>query len=126
MCLPIRHHEESANGSLRINYEWKFESKWNKLEVKTSANSHPIETGSEEEFITEHFWGYSNINATTSGEYEVAHPRWDIYPVLESEVICDFRNLYGPDFGFADHQKPHSIFVAEGSPVTVYKKKIIT
>lgn len=86
----------------------------------------PIVNGSGEEFITEHFWGYSKVNELTTAEYQVAHPRWEIYPVTDSTISCNFEQLYGAEFGILDSIKPDSVFLAEGSPVTVYKKRLIT
>jgi hypothetical protein len=83
-----------------------------------------LKEGSQEEFITEHFWGYAGRGRQTA-EYQVAHPRWDIYPVESSMVTCDFGRLYGPEFADLHARKPQSVFLAEGSPVEVYTKQTI-
>jgi hypothetical protein len=80
---------------------------------------------SAEEFITEHFWGYAGRDGRPTGEYEVAHPRWDVYDVEQYTVQCDFGGLYGPVFADLRDRAPASVFLAEGSPVEVYTKKII-
>jgi uncharacterized protein YqjF (DUF2071 family) len=126
ISLPVRHSEEFNENSLKISYEWKFRNHWQKLSVNTLQHSVPLVTGSEEEFITEHFWGYSNINKYTSAEYEVAHPRWEIYPVKDFEIACNFKDLYGAEFSTLDAMKPQSVFLAEGSKITVYKKTLIS
>lgn len=126
ISLPVRHSEEFNEDSLKISYEWKFRNHWQKLSVKTSPNSIPLVPGSEEEFITEHFWGYSNINKHTTGEYEVAHPLWEIYPVTGFEINCNFKDLYGSEFAGLDTMEPQSVFLAEGSKIIVYKKKLIS
>jgi uncharacterized protein YqjF (DUF2071 family) len=126
ISLPMRHSEEFDDNSLRINYEWKFRNQWNIISVDTAINPVSLVGGSEEEFITEHFWGYSIINSNTTGEYEVAHPRWEIYPVNRSEIKCNFRDLYGSEFAVLNSKEPQSVFLAEGSKISVYKKKLIT
>jgi len=78
-----------------------------------------IEAGSEEEFITEHYWGYTKLRNGRTSEYEVVHPKWDIYPVIRHDIAVDFGATYGPQFSFLTGQKPQSIFLAEGSEVTV-------
>jgi uncharacterized protein len=78
-----------------------------------------------EEFITEHFWGYSSINKNKTGEYHVDHPRWDIYRIEKYVVDCDFAGVYGNDFSLLQSQLPDSVFMAEGSPVSVFKKKVL-
>lgn len=118
-------HTWDMGDKLSISYEWKNKNEWNKLEVLASSNSFPIKPGSEEEFITEHYWGYSKINDHKTGEYEVAHPRWLIYPVEKYKIDCSFSECYGADFRFLDHAKPVSVLLAEGSDISVYNKKII-
>ena len=84
----------------------------------------PIQPGSEEEFITEHYWGYTAVNEASCGEYQVAHPSWDIYPVEQFTVDCDFERLYGKAFAELKDKKPVSVFLAEGSEICVYPKRI--
>jgi hypothetical protein len=57
--------------------------------LKTSPTSVEIETGSEEEFITEHYWGYTKIKKSTS-EYQVEHPTWEAYKVNSYSINVDF------------------------------------
>jgi hypothetical protein len=84
-----------------------------------------MEEGSQEEFITEHFWGYARAGADRTNEYQVAHPRWEVYPVNQYYIDCDFGRLYGPEFGDLRERKPQSVFLAEGSPISVYSKVTI-
>ncbi len=58
----------------------------------------PLQEGSEEEFITEHFWGYAKYSAVEASEYHVAHPRWNMFKVDSHTVRCDFKSLYGEAF----------------------------
>jgi uncharacterized protein YqjF (DUF2071 family) len=121
LSLPMR-YEETRNGELKVSYAWKYKGHWNSLAVKTATQQQPLAAGSQEEFITEHFWGYAQGGGDRTGEYQVAHPRWDIYPVTEFDIDCDFNALYGPQFAELSLRKPQSVFLAEGSPVEVYSK----
>ena len=117
-------HKWEIHDQLTIGYYWKKENKWNELEVIADPKLNELTPGSKEEFITEHYWGYSSIDKNTTGEYEVAHPRWDIYPIETYNIDCDFKKLYGNDFDILDDSQPASVFLAEGSPVTIFSKKI--
>lgn len=75
--------------------------------------------GSEEEFITEHYWGYTRLNKSLTAEYGVEHPRWQMYKVDSYEIDVDFADVYGPDFAFLNHQAPASVMLAEGSDILV-------
>ena len=123
--MSMRHHWQEEKDELNISYHWKKQKQWNKLEVKAEAVSSPLIKGSEEEFITEHFWGYSIMSATKTAEYHVSHPRWDIYKVNSYTIDCDFEALYGKEFRFLQLQKPDSVFLAEGSAIEVFSKRVI-
>ena len=123
--MPMRYSWTNDNGLLSVSYHWKKKNKWNKLEVKADAIPGLLKAGSKEEFITEHFWGYSSVSASRTGEYHVMHPRWDIYDIKEQHIDCDFEFLYGNNFKFLTGQNPESIFLAEGSEIAVYQKKIL-
>ncbi|HEY1203040.1 MAG TPA: DUF2071 domain-containing protein [Niastella sp.] len=126
VTLPMKTFVHTTEQLQQVGYSWKFKNHWNKLEVQTGLKKSPIQPGSEEEFITEHYWGYSHINANMCGEYQVAHPSWDVYPVHKYIIDCDFGQLYGSAFSALKDQKPLSVFLAEGSDISVYKKRLIS
>lgn len=121
---PMKHKWESDD-RLNIGYYWQKNKKWNRLEVVAGNMASDLKPGSKEEFITEHYWGYSAINKNKTGEYQVDHPRWNIYQVEKWNIDCDFNSLYGENFAFLNSSKPSSVFLAEGSPVSVFKKRIL-
>ena len=114
-----------SDDKLKIGYYWKKNSGWNKLEVTANSKFNELSVGSKEEFITEHYWGYSSVDKNRTREYEVAHPRWNIYPVDTHNIDCDFKKLYRDDFDILNNRQPASVFLAEGSPVTIFSKKIL-
>lgn len=116
--MPTRHKWVEGNDTLTVKYAWK-KDKWNLIKVVADKDAVDIKPYSEEEFITEHFWGYTKVNLFTTSEYEVAHPRWQIYPVKEYEVNVDFENVYGRDFAFLKDSIPASVYLAEGSEILV-------
>ena len=89
-------------------------------------NSKEIEINSEAEFITEHYFGYTKINNKTTFEYEVKHPRWQQYEVINHKIEVDFKNVYGNEFEFLSKQKPISVLLAKGSEISVENKKRIS
>ncbi len=121
--MPMRNSLSLNGDELTMSYQWKFRRKWNKLEAVVSSRAVPMEPGSEEEFIAEHYFGYAKYSEKITFEYAVAHPRWQIYPLKSFELDCDFATLYGPKFSFLKTQNPSSVFVAAGSEVTVSDKR---
>lgn len=106
---------------LFVNYEWKVDSYWNHLSCVAEKNPSAILENSAEEFITEHYWGYTFINKSCTGVYEVQHPKWRIHKVKSYDIVCDAEKLYGNDFVLTLNQKPKSVFLAEGSDIKVLK-----
>lgn len=105
--------------SLAVKYSWKHGGRWHSLGVEASPASQPIAVESEEEFITEHYWGYTRRGNGSTSAYEVQHPRWETYPVLRHALDVDFGELYGAAFASLNGQEPASVLLAEGSPVRV-------
>jgi hypothetical protein len=125
ISLSMRYDETSDGASLQVGYQWKYKGRWNQLAAEAESTALSLVSGTQEEFITEHFWGYTHAGADRSGEYQVEHPRWDIYKVNSHRIDCDFGRLYGNAFAALEGQKPQSVFLAEGSRVRVYTKKYI-
>jgi len=123
ISLPMRYVEADDGTVLRTAYHWWYKSRWNTISLKAVSRSVALREGSQEEFITEHFWGYAKAGAKRTNEYQVAHPRWAIYPVTECLIECDFGRLYGPAFANLGERRPQSAFLAEGSAVEVYQRK---
>ncbi|MEL7162762.1 MAG: DUF2071 domain-containing protein, partial [Bacteroidota bacterium] len=124
--LPMSHIWGIDNQDHRhVRYLWWKGDHRQRFELVTEKDTVPIVDGSEEEFITEHYWGYAAVNEQKSNEYEVTHPRWGLYPVLEHTIDVDFGLVYGEEFTFLNGVQPTSVFLAEGSPITVEQKRTL-
>jgi len=121
--LPMKHVWIEQEHQLEVDYLWKSNKKWNKFSVTTSSKAQEILIGSEEEFITEHYWGYTKIGANRTSEYGVEHPRWEAYPIKDYSIDVDFGINYGREFAFLSNTKPNSVILAEGSEIRVMKGK---
>ena len=123
VCVPMRHRLETDAGILRENgavrYEWRHHAAWNHLEVRATGQPAVPQAGSEEEFITEHYWGYAFQRSGGTVEYRVEHPQWRVWQASAATLQCDARTLYGPEFHECLSGRPSSSFLAEGSAVTV-------
>lgn len=122
ITLPMKHHWVSANAELSVSYFWKHRKFWNNFKIVADPDTREISADSEEEFITEHYWGYAPINKTCSSQYQVEHPRWKAYNVKQYSVEVQFDQLYGEGFSFLNSQQPDSVMLAEGSEISVLSK----
>jgi uncharacterized protein YqjF (DUF2071 family) len=118
--LLMRHSIAQTAAALSVSYDWKHRESWSSLAVTASPAPLPISVDSEEEFLTEHYWGYTKRTRGATSEYEVRHPRWLIYPIESFSVKADFAALYGSGFALLNGREPDSVLLAEGSAVGVH------
>ena len=111
-----------------VRYSWRHDKTWNRVEATADTRRHPRypEPGSEEEFITDHAYGYGTRRGRTI-EYVVEHPAWRYWNAVEARLDCSaatLRTLYGE--AFAPYlNSPCSAFLVEGSPVRVRRPRVI-
>lgn len=124
-AIPMEHKWINST-PLTVEYNWKKLGKKHTFTLNADPAQKPLVEDSETEFITEHYWGYTKVDANKTFEYQVTHPRWNVYDVLNYSIDVDFDLLYGKEFAFLNALSPDSVMLAEGSAITVEKKKIIT
>lgn len=125
-CIfPMRYSIHSENcdpSSVRgATYEWMFQGQWQRIEVQTAGKPEPTIPGSAEQFIAEHYWGYTRRRDGSTTEYRVDHPPWRVWQVSAAQLECDAARLYGPEFVEPLSADPHSAFLADGSEVAVHR-----
>ena len=123
--MPMRHEWLENGQGKTVEYGWKFQNDWQYIQVQTQKEPKPIAEGSEAEFITEHYWGYTLLNDHKTSEYQVEHPRWNAYGVKDYKIEWDPGKLYGPEFADLKNTRPLSVFMADGSEVSVNSRRII-
>jgi uncharacterized protein len=114
VTMPMRHRVEEG----LVQYEWWHSGRWNGMSVRTGASPQPLAVGTEEEFIAEHYWGYSKQQGGGTIEYEVEHSPWRVAPATSATYDCDVEAIYGKPF-VPYLREPTSAFVADGSPIIV-------
>jgi len=119
-AVPMRHSISEQDGKLSVKYQWRLGDSWESLAM--SARGAPKESTPEshEEFITEHYWGYTARRSRTS-EYRVDHPRWRLWLAETWNFNADVGSLYGPQFVDPLTAQPISAFIAEGSRIEVQR-----
>jgi hypothetical protein len=114
--LPMR---RQVDPGARARYMWRHKGRWNSLEVAAYGEASLPEAGTEEEFVSEHYWGYTAQRDGRVVEYEVTHPKWRLWKAREASLDCDVAALYGNAFAPFLTASPSSAFLVEGSEVTV-------
>ncbi|MGE0127503.1 MAG: YqjF family protein [Blastocatellales bacterium] len=128
VARPMSHRIDLNNGQIKgvasngsVEYSWLEGGSWHLVSAKTAGEARPLVAGSEEEFITEHYWGYAAQRDGGSVEYQVEHPRWRVWQVSEAAFECDVKQVYGSQFVECLGVAPSSAFVADGSEIVVRK-----
>lgn len=122
---PMSYLWEKQDGLLHTRYNWKQKNKQQHFSLESSLESLPIVPNSETEFITEHYWGYSKKSEKHTTQYQVTHPKWNVYNVTRYDINTDFKLNYGDAFNDLTTAKPISVMLAEGSEITIETKNTI-
>jgi uncharacterized protein YqjF (DUF2071 family) len=120
--VPMRHlFDRTDVGGIPqlVSYEWYAGSGWAGIQLERTGPGRVSALGSEEEFITEHYWGYTRQRDGSTVEYAVFHPRWTVWSAASARAWGDLTSVYGDSFAHALEQRPTSAFLAAGSVVTV-------
>jgi uncharacterized protein YqjF (DUF2071 family) len=125
--LPMDHRIEPgpADGEAPalVEYRWRQPTGWSRIAVEAVGVASPLTDGSEEEFITEHYWGYTRQRDGGTMEYRVTHPRWPVWQVRSAAIEGDLADVYGADLADVLRAVPHSAFLAEGSAIEVHRPR---
>ena len=122
-ALPMGHRirlTPSRGGD--VEYFWRHDDARHTIRAVVSGAAEPLAPGSEAEFITEHYWGYTRQRDESTLEYRVDHPPWSVWDADEGcyDAPPEAR-LYPPEFAEILRGTPRSVFVARGSAVTVFR-----
>lgn len=121
LALPLAHRLEKSGDAIKSAlYSWRFNGAENYLKLVTRGAAQPLVAGSEQEFITEHYWGYAKQRNGATMEYRVEHPRWPVWEAESAELKCDVAGLYGARFSDSLYGAPASALLADGSDVKVF------
>jgi uncharacterized protein YqjF (DUF2071 family) len=116
-CVLMSHRIEPG----KVEYSWTLGASRCAMKIETEGESSVPAEGSLGQFITEHYWGYASQKGGGCLEYEVQHPPWQVWNSKGAGFSGDADALYGREFAQVLKREPDSAFLAEGSPVKVFK-----
>jgi len=117
IALPMR-SELRTDARLGASYAWRLAGRWHSLAAEAPPPRTRPPDGSLEQFIAEHYWGYTRQRDGTTLEYHVTHPPWSVTPAATYQVDADLVATYGSGVASALRQ-PASVLLADGSQVSV-------
>ena len=125
-ALPMRSETPRAPTEAPgvVRYTWRRRTaagnSWEHVAARAVGDARVPADGTEAQFITEHYWGYTRQRDGSTIEYEVRHPSWRVWSAEDAELRVDVATLYGSEFVGPLAGPPRSAFVAEGSAVSVH------
>lgn len=111
--------DPASGGS--VEYGWRHRGSGFLIHAGAVGSAMDMEGGSEAEFITEHYWGYTRQRDGVTLEYRVDHPRWRVWLPTTASFTGPAASLYGADLGAVLAAEPTSAFIGVGSRVSVYR-----
>lgn len=122
LAVPMAHHSVlDARAGGRVEYRWRYRESQFLMSADLAGTASIPPAGSEAEFITEHYWGYTRQRNGDTLEYQVEHPQWPVWMATATCFSGSAAALYGSDFGEILLRPPTSAFAAKGSPVVVHR-----
>ncbi len=118
--LPMRHKVRGDGAGISAEYQWRVERQWCGLHAEASGTPAYAGEGGVEQFMTEHYWGYSAQRGGGCVEYHVSHIPWRVWRSAAAAFEGDAESLYGAELGRVLRRAPDSAFIADGSPVLVF------
>ena len=125
-ALPMRSETPRAPTETpgQVRYAWRRRTtagvSWEHVAARAVGGASVPAFGTEAQFITEHYWGYSAQRDGSSLEYRVEHVRWHVWQPKKVRFEGDTCALYGEALGSCLKREPDSAFLVDGSPVVVY------
>ena len=120
VACPMRSTvEPPAGGAGRLSNGWRSGGEEHALDVTFGGPVALPAPGSEEEFITEHYWGYAAQRDGSAVEYRVEHPQWQVWAASDASLSAGVGGFYGEQWAPFLSAEPSSAFVADGSPIVV-------
>lgn len=105
----------------QVRYEWSRGDHRNSIAVRVGENLGAPAENSHGGFIIEHYWGYTRRSEVRTDQYKVEHPKWEVFSAEDPRIDVDFGKSYGDEFACLNGRKPHSVLLAKGSQIAVYK-----
>jgi uncharacterized protein YqjF (DUF2071 family) len=121
--VPTKHQINCDDSTQKVNFEWLLNKKWNSIYVEASNEAAAMKKDTLEQFIYEHYYGYTKIDEDKTEEYKLQHPSWKTNEVIDYKIDCDFEAMYGKAFSVLNQTKPEAVFIAKGSSVKVEWKR---
>ena len=113
---------DAATDRLFTERRWSWGGKEHSIRVVANPEPYLASSDSTEHFFKEHQWGFGIDRNGGLVRYEVRHPVWQSFPVVETSVMLDWELVYGNEFSGLSGREPICSSLALGSEIEVFPK----
>ena len=119
--VPMKHTIVKTNGEMQaVEYIFGAGREQCRLALHVDGPLTEMDTGSEEEFLSQRGWGYTRQRNGGTVEYSVEHARWRAWSGARHELEGPLETFYDQPLPAILSGAPKSAFIADGSAVTVH------
>jgi uncharacterized protein len=122
--LKTRHFIQQKDDAPDVEYKWLPGKEWDCIHAIAYPHKIIPAEGSAEAFILNRFWGYTQVTSSKTAAFRIDHEPWHIHALESLHINCSSKALYGEDLHAFLSKKPAFAFMADGSYVKVYNKKL--
>ena len=108
----------------QAHYMWKVGEAENKIKIKARARMKKSGPDTKVGFILDHNHLFS-VRQSKIYEYRVQRSPWSVWDAAQASFECDTARLFGEEFVKTLSRRPSSVFIADGSPVTIFRPEVI-
>jgi len=91
----MNHKIVSTPDRIEVEYGWKNRGQWMRLTASANGVPQLPAENSLEQYLTEHYWGYSQRRGRSTLEYQVTHPPWRVWQCSHAGFEGNGAELYG-------------------------------
>jgi len=115
VSLVMNHEFTNDNRIRNTNYSCRVNNKWNRLSMESASVNIEPEAETVENFIRDHYWGYTKTTRNKTMEFRIEHRPWNIFPATKFEMNLDTGAIYGDELKEYLSAEPFSAFLMDGS-----------
>jgi uncharacterized protein len=120
ISLPMSHHYQIGdNQPNTVEYRWQTERQESYVRAVFHHQWSYPEDGTAESFFTIRPFSYTRMKDGTTKEMTMQHPVWRTTAAVDVMTEYDIPEIFGAEFVPFLTLRPSSVFVAEGSAVTL-------
>jgi uncharacterized protein YqjF (DUF2071 family) len=107
-------------GSQRLEHIFSYNQKECRIEATFKEEKTLPGADTLTHYFKEHDLGVGVSHSGEAIQYEVRHPEWNVFDLIDYKLEMDFGHVYGEQWAFLADETPYCACLAEGSEVAVY------